>query len=119
MKPNVIIIAKGVSLSRTLREYIVRRLRFALNGTPDNTEFITVRINDQNGPKGGVDKHCRIHLALPGRAAIVITEKASDIIAAVNVAAHRAAIAVTRSQSRAKVIAHSKFSIVIPDPALP
>jgi putative sigma-54 modulation protein len=116
MKPTII--AKGVKLSQTLREYVVRRLRFALNRTQQNIQCITVRINDQNGPKGGVDKRCQIHLTLPGLPTIVVTEKAADIAAAVDQAAHRAAMAVNRLRARTKAIAHAKYMVTPPEPAM-
>jgi hypothetical protein len=40
MKPTMI--AKGIKLSQTLREYVVRRLRFALNRTQHSIQSITV-----------------------------------------------------------------------------
>jgi putative sigma-54 modulation protein len=115
MKPTIV--AKGVKLSRALREYVIRRLGFALNRTQHGIRFITVRITDQNGPKGGVDKHCQIHLSLPGLPTIVVTEKAADIIAAVDQAAHRAAHAVDRIRSRVRSVTHAKYIVQAPEPA--
>ncbi|MET0963392.1 MAG: HPF/RaiA family ribosome-associated protein [Noviherbaspirillum sp.] len=116
MKPTII--AKGVKLSRTLREYVARRLRFALNRTQHSIQTVTVRINDQNGPKGGLDKCCQIQLSLPGQPNIIITEKASDITTAVDQAAHRAALAVGRLHERTKAIVHAKYNVVPIEPAM-
>ena len=115
---NPTIIAKGMKLSRALREYVVRRLRFVFNRTQHSIQFITVRIGDQNGPKGGVDKRCQIHLTLPGVPDIVVNEKAADITAAVNQAAHRAAMAVSRVRARTKAVIRAKYSADSLEPAM-
>lgn len=115
MKP--VIIAKGVKLTSALRNYIVRRLDFALDRMRHSIQFVMVRIDDQNGPKGGIDKRCQIHLALPGLPTIVIDERAADLIAAVNQASHRAAHAAGRLHSRAKEIARTKYNLAAPEEA--
>ena len=79
MKPTIV--AKGVKLSRRLREYVVRRLSLTLDRKHYSIQAMKVRISDQNGPKGGVDKHCQIHLTLPGLPNVVVTEKGDDIAA--------------------------------------
>lgn len=109
---NPTIVAKGMKLSRALREYVMRRLRFALNRTQQNINFAIVRITDRNGPKGGIDKQCQIQLSLPGLPVIIVNEKSGDVTAAIDQAAHRAALAVDRLLSRAKAISHTKYQVV-------
>jgi putative sigma-54 modulation protein len=116
MKPTIV--AKGVKLSRTLREYVARRLRFALNRTQHSIHNVTVRISDRNGPKGGIDKHCQIHLTLPGLPNVIVTEKGKDIAAAIDRASHRAALAAARLLSKAKAISHAKHPAVMLEPGL-
>lgn len=107
MKPTIV--AKGVKLSRRLREYVIRRLCLTLDRAHYSIQTLKVRITDQNGPKGGIDKHCQIHLTMPGLPAVVVTEKGSDIAAMVDQAAQRAALVVDRLLSRAKAIHHKKY----------
>lgn len=109
MKPTIV--AKGMKLSRTLREYVMRRLRFALNRTQHSINFAIVRITDRNGPKGGIDKRCQIQLSLPGLPMIIVNEKGADLTVAIDQAAHRAALAVDRLLSRAKAISHAKYKV--------
>jgi putative sigma-54 modulation protein len=107
MKPTIIV--KGVSLGRTLRDHIARRLQFALNRVQHDIQFINVRIDDQNGPKGDVDKRCQIHLVLAGLPDVVVTEKAVNIVAAVDQAVRRTVIAVHRLGGRLKTVSHAKY----------
>jgi ribosome-associated translation inhibitor RaiA len=95
------IVAKGMRISQATRRYVTRQLRFALNQTQRSIHFVTVRIDDLNGPQGGIDKRCQIHLTLPGLPDIVITDKGTDLNSAVARAFHRAALAVDRLLSRA------------------
>jgi ribosome-associated translation inhibitor RaiA len=112
------IVAKGMRISQATRGYVTRQLRFALNQTQRSINFVTVRIDDLNGPQGGIDKRCQTHLTLPGLPDIVITDKGTDLNSAVARAFHRAALAVDRLLSRAKSICHTKDPGLALGPAL-
>lgn len=116
MKPTIV--AKGVKLSRRLREHVIHRLNLTLDRKHYSIQAIKVRISDQNGPKGGIDKHCQLHLTLPGLPTVVVTEKGDDIAAMVDQAAHRAAQAIDRLLSRAKSIRHTKYTVPVTEAAL-
>jgi putative sigma-54 modulation protein len=116
MKPTIV--AKGVKLSRRLREYVILRLCLALDRKRYSIQAMKVRISDQNGPKGGIDKHCQIHLTLPGLPTVVVTEKGRDIAAMVDQAAYRAAQAIDRLLSRAKAVRHTKYTVPTTEAAL-
>lgn len=109
MRPTII--AKGVEASETLREYIMERLGSVLESAQDSIDYITVRLTDLNGSKGGIDKRCLINVKLPGRPHIVITEIASDITSAIDGAAYRASLAVGRVISRAKSISRATMPL--------
>ena len=116
MKPTIV--AKGVKLSRRLREYVIHRLSLTFDRKHYSIQAMKVRISDQNGPKGGIDKHCQLHLTLPGLPTVVVTEKGDDIAAMVDQAAHRAAQAIDRLLSRAKSIRHTKYTVPVTEAAL-
>jgi len=116
MKPTIV--AKGVKLSRRLREHVIHRLSLTLDRKHYSIQAMKVRISDQNGPKGGIDKHCQLHLTLPGLPTVVVTEKGDDIAAMVDQAAHRAAQAIDRLLSRAKSIRHTKYTVPVTEAAL-
>jgi hypothetical protein len=50
-----------------------------------------VQLHDVNGPRGGVDKRCRIELRTRGAGAVVVTSMARDWHAALDTALARAA----------------------------
>ena len=105
------IIAQGIEASEALREYIMERLDSALNRAQNSIHYITVRLTDLNGSKGGLDKRCLINVKLPGRPHIIITEIAPDIDSAIDRAAYRASLAVGRVISRAKSISHATMPL--------
>jgi len=98
------IIAKGIDASQALREYIMERVDYALERAEDSISFITVRISDVNGPKGGVDKRCQIHLKMLGLPTVVVTGVSASIIDAIDSAAQRASRVVERIISRANEV---------------
>lgn len=49
-----------------LPEHIDRRLRYALSRFGNRIEKVIVFLHDHNGPKGGVDKVCRILVKVRG-----------------------------------------------------
>lgn len=115
MKPTIV--ANGMKLSRRLREYVSSRLSLALDRKHYSIQALKVRISDQNGPRGGIDKQCQIQLTLSGLPTVLITEKGSDVAAMVDQAAHRAAQAVERLLARTRSVAHTKYLAPALEPA--
>lgn len=109
MKPTIV--ANGVKLPQVMRDHVVRRLRFALDRTHQSINAVIVRITDQNGPKGGIDKQCQIQLRIPGLPPVVVSGKAASILEAVDVTAHRAAQAIARHIERSRRIRHARFRV--------
>ena len=56
-------ISSNGAASDALREYIERKLELALNRFDHRLERIQVRLEDVNGPRGGLDKRCRLHVS--------------------------------------------------------
>lgn len=92
----------GFTLTEALREHAERRLRFALARRAEVLEGVWVRLTDENGPRGGVDKTCRTELRLRGLAPLVVEAKDTDLYAAVDRAAARAARALARELGRTR-----------------
>ena len=93
--------ARDFSLTQALRNHVERRLGFALSTRYDRIKRILVRLSDVNGPRGGNDKCCRLHLVLPGQADVVVADTRSNLYAAIDRAADRASRAVSRKLARA------------------
>jgi ribosomal subunit interface protein len=92
--------ARDFSLTQALQNYVELRLGFSLNTRYDRIKRILVRLSDINGPRGGNDKCCQLHVVLPGQADVVITDTQSNLYAAIDRAADRASHAVSRKLAR-------------------
>lgn len=90
----------GFKTTEALREHVSKRLRTALSRRADSIRDVVVRMSDENGPKGGVDKRCRIEAILASRPTQVVEAVAVDLYSAIDSAAKRLARAVERSHDR-------------------
>ncbi len=57
---RVEILARNLELRPALRELVDRRVRFALARFADRLLAVRVRLDDLNGPRGGLDMRCRM-----------------------------------------------------------
>ena len=87
---------RGFKITMSLQNYCDRRLRFALGATSGKVRNVLVRLTDQNGPRGGVDKRCAIRAVLHDVPEVVIVQDDSDLYAAIDRAADRAARTISR-----------------------
>jgi ribosome-associated translation inhibitor RaiA len=99
--------ALNFPITDDLREHIHRRLGFALSSRGDQITGIVVRLSDINGPRGGVDKHCQVRITLAGLPEIVIEKTDADLYGAIDRAAHRASLAVSRRLGKRRTKARS------------
>jgi len=97
--------ARHLALSPELRDHLQRRLDFALGRLATAIRAVDVTLVDTNGPKGGADKQCRIHVRGPSLREIVIEHVGTDVLSTVSVAAERAGRAVARSLARRRTFA--------------
>jgi len=91
-----------VKVTTGLREYIDRRLYFALGRFGPAIDHVSVRVGDINGPRGGIDKHCQIVVTLraSGSNPIAVHDNDEDLRAAVARASNRAGRTVARAIER-------------------
>ena len=90
----------GFSLTDGLRDHTERRLRFALARVAGRVRRITVRFFDINGPRGGIDKRCRIQVMLNGFGGVVIEDTETNLYLAIDRAADRIGRNVMRRLAR-------------------
>jgi hypothetical protein len=62
----------GVELDVEDRAYIRRKLGMKLGKFGADIERISVRVEDVNGPRGGVDQRCRIKVVLRGLPSVLV-----------------------------------------------
>lgn len=104
------ILARGVDLDPNAREYIRRKLGRKLGKFASAIERVSVRVEDVNGPRGGVDHVCRIKAVLSGRPSIVVERRADSLAAAVEAALTAVESAVRRTVQRRRTAARGRMT---------
>ena len=92
--------SQGLDIGQDLRGHIERRLRFVLSRFGDRIGRVTVYLADLNGPRGGIDKRCRIVVRLLRSGQVFVEDTDSDLEAVVDRAADRVAQSVRRQLER-------------------
>jgi len=95
-----VLIDTSCSQANDLREVAARRVDFVLRRLNWLVATVRVRFADENGPRGGIDKRCRIELATPGKPTVVATSKASGWRGAFESALARAARTLRKGRQR-------------------
>ena len=86
---NIDIQSLGFPITAALSEHARRRLRFVLTRRSDRVQRVVVRLGDENGPRGGVDKFCRIQVYLVDAPVAVVEDIGPDLYAVIDRATHR------------------------------
>jgi putative sigma-54 modulation protein len=92
--------SKNVRLSEEWHDYLHARLAIALARFDHRIRDITASLTDLNGPKGGVDKQCRVVVRLRPRGKVTTEQSASDFVAAIALGGNRLSYAVSRALER-------------------
>lgn len=94
--------AVDFALTEGLRAHLQYRLNFALWRFQDRIARVAVRLSDVNGPRGGVDKVCRLRVRLHGMPDVVIEDTEADLYMAISRAADRAGRTMGRQMERVR-----------------
>jgi len=94
---------QGLAIDAAVRGRVERRLGFALGRFGGRVVRVAVHLADVNGPRGGVDKRCRVVADLPGHPAVVVEEADADRNALIDRAADRVGHALRRRLDRARL----------------
>lgn len=86
--------------TEALEDHVRQRFTAALNQHDKHVTQVVVRLTDINGPKGGVDKVCKVHVRLDGRDDLRIEEVNEDMYASISLAADRVKQAAGRQLDR-------------------
>jgi putative sigma-54 modulation protein len=89
------------SLTDAIRQHVEGRIApaLSLSGNGESGHAV-VRLCDLNGPKGGVDKSCRVMVLLRAAGAVVVEAVDSDLYQAVNWAVAKLRHALVRRGER-------------------
>ncbi len=83
-----------------LREFAERRLRYALSRFDARIQRVSLTLVDANGPRGGVDKSCRITVKLRRAPEVTVTDLDTEVGTCISRAAERVGRAVARAVDR-------------------
>lgn len=98
---DFILRARTEDNAATLREYIARRLSFALRRFERQIRRVTVRLIDLNGPRRGVDSRCSMTVELVQGGSIVVEATTARPYTSITHAASRLKEALRRELARA------------------
>jgi ribosome-associated translation inhibitor RaiA len=97
----------NVSLSRSLHDHIVRKLEPLGRRFDERVDAVIVRLTDVNGPRGGVDKRCRVLVRRTARPSFVVEAFSADAYEAISQAVARADERLDRLTTRRCPVRHS------------
>ena len=103
MNMNIDIQSQDFPLTSALLDHAKRRLRFVLMRRSDRIQRVVVRLGDNNGPRGGVDKFCRIQVYLVDAHTAVIEDIGLDMYAVIDRATDRVGRVVVKHLERSRV----------------
>jgi putative sigma-54 modulation protein len=95
---------KDIPITDQLRGHIERRLCFALERFSRRIRTVRVSIDDLNGPRGGIDKRCRVTVVLAPSTLIVVEDQGSTTYAAIGRVAGKAGMCVGRRLERLRAV---------------
>ncbi|GAB4129025.1 HPF/RaiA family ribosome-associated protein [Thermopirellula anaerolimosa] len=83
------VLTRRVNLDEATHELVERRINFAVDQFNGWINSVEVVLEDVNGPRGGVDKECRVLVSLKGGKLIKIEDRDADLVTVINRAADR------------------------------
>ena len=89
-----------IELDESVKSHIERRVVFAIGRFQSRLRRVTVRVADINGPRGGVDKRCRIAVELAPSGSLVVEDVDSELFSVIDRATDRLGRAVEREVGR-------------------
>ena len=92
--------AQGFAATGALRAYVAKRLAAALGPFKRHVRRVVARLGDENGPRGGYDKTCRIGVSVGGAPDVFAADTRPDLYAAIDCAVDRIAAALSRRLHR-------------------
>lgn len=95
---------QGFPVTPALALYMRRRLAFALTRHRTRIQRVSIRVGDENGPRGGVDKYCRIRVHLLDAPVAVITDVGAELYAVIDRAADRLGRVVVKRLDRSHAV---------------
>jgi putative sigma-54 modulation protein len=96
-------------LTPAIERHVEERVGLAIFKGARSVQDVSVRLRDTNGPRGGVDKACRIVAWLRNRVTVVVEAVHGDLYAAIDAAAAKLKEAVCRRTRRQRTL-HREYA---------
>jgi putative sigma-54 modulation protein len=93
----------GVELTREDRAYINHKIDAKVGKLEAPVQRVSLRLEDVNGPRGGVDKLCRAKVVVSGRPSVVVERRDRSARAAVDETLDATARAVRKALGRQRL----------------
>jgi ribosomal subunit interface protein len=110
---NLDIHAHGFEMSPSIEQHIRRRLQFACDWARHAVLRVTVKLSDENGPRGGLDKRCTLVASVAGLPELVIEDTRDDLYRAVDCAVDRFSRNLARRLARKRQHAHLRPALAV------
>jgi hypothetical protein len=91
---------QGIELDDEAKARLERRLDFALGRLGHHIMRVWVHLADENGPKGGIGKRCRILVRLQHLPDVLVEDRDAELNVLIDRTVNRAGLSVRRELSR-------------------
>lgn len=108
--------ANGFVLTEALKTYTEQRMAMALGWAGERMRKLAVSLSDINGPRGGIDKRCKVQVQLGRGQEVVIEDTEANLYVAIDRAANRAERAVVRRIERLRNFSHTRLATQVATP---
>lgn len=107
---------RDLDFAGDIREEVERSLDYAVDRHEGRIDRILVCLSDLNGPRGGVDKLCRMTAYVRGIRPILISEKGANLVAVIGRAGRRLGSRIRGNIERRRRSGTSKYRATIRSP---
>jgi putative sigma-54 modulation protein len=90
----------GMSLDSSIRQRLDRRLSIALVKFAHRIDRVHVYLMDENGPRGGIDKRCRVVIGVRGVGTVIVEEQSDMLERLIDALSDRVGYAVSKRVER-------------------
>ena len=91
---------RGFAVTDALRAHVAKRIETALAPFKRHVRRVVARLGDENGPRGGFDKTCRIGVSVGGAPDVFAADTRPNLYTAVDCAVDRLAAALVLRLNR-------------------
>lgn len=99
-------------LNFRLKQLCERRLQYALSRFQSGIRSIEFTARDLNGPRGGIDKACRVRI-IHEKGSIIVNQKNQDLAVCISRIAEKAARTLERALTRSRKFRRERLNFAL------